>query len=153
MAEVFIRGMKEADLPDVLGVENMCFTTPWSLGSFKYELRNKETILKAAVFGNQVIGYVCLRTILDITHILNLAVLPEFRRMGIGSNLLHEALQELIRIKPDIDFITLEVRESNNAAINLYKKFGFRLIGKRTGYYQEPDEDAIIMSMKIEKDR
>lgn len=150
MGKVFIREMKEADLPKVLEIENMCFTAPWSLGSFKYELRNKETILKAAVFENQVIGYVCLRTIMDVTHILNLAVSPEFRRMGIGSNLLHEALQELIRIKPDIEFITLEVRESNNAAINLYEKFGFRLIGKRTGYYQEPYEDAIIMGLKIE---
>lgn len=141
--------MLHTDLPQVYAIENQCFTTPWNIGSFKYELGHEETILKVAVFNNQVIGYVCVRTILDVTHILNLAVLPKFRRMGIGSMLLRNVLQELRRLKPVTGPITLEVRESNTAAIKLYEKFGFNIIGKRIGYYQKPYEDAVIMGLEM----
>jgi len=135
------------DLPEVDRIEHMCFTTPWDIRSFEYELEHKDTILKVAVLNNQIIGYVCVRTILDITHMLNLAVLPEFRRRGIGSMLLRDALNELKQSKPDINLITLEVRESNTAAIKLYEKFGFKVMGKRIGYYEKPYENAIIMGL------
>ncbi|NIM81976.1 MAG: GNAT family N-acetyltransferase, partial [Candidatus Aminicenantes bacterium] len=82
-------------------------------------------------------------------HILNLAVSPRFRRTGIGSMLLRDALDELKRSKPDTKLITLEVRESNAAAINIYEKFGFKITGKRIGYYQKPHEDAVIMELKM----
>ncbi len=141
--------MSHDDLPQVHAIENQCFTTPWAITFFKYELKHRQTILKVAVFNNQIVGYVCLRTILDVTYVLNLAVLPEFRRRGIGSMLLQDALQELISLKPDTNLITLEVRESNTAAIKLYEKFGFKVIGKRIGYYQKPHEDAVIMELKI----
>jgi len=137
--------MSESDLPQVLEIEHVSFTTPWDISSFKYELGHKNTILKVAVFNEQVVGYVCIRTILDVTHILNLAVLPKFRRLGIGSMLLRNALEELKESKSDIRLITLEVRESNIAAIKLYEKFGFKVRGKRIGYYQKPHEDAVIM--------
>ena len=147
MTEIFIREMYAADLSKVLEIEHMCFTTPWDIRSFEYELDYKDTILKVAVLNNQIIGYVCVRTILDVTHILNLAVLPEFRRRGIGSMLLRDALNELKRLKPDINLITLEVRESNTAAIKLYEKFGFKVMGKRISYYDKPHENAIIMGL------
>ncbi len=147
MTEVFIRDMQLSDISDVLAIERISFTTPWDIRSFKYELEHKDTILKVAVLNNQIIGYVCVRTILDVTHILNLAVLPELRRRGIGSMLLRDALNELKRLKPDINLITLEVRESNAAAIELYEKFGFKVMGKRTGYYDKPHENAIIMGL------
>ncbi len=143
--------MHPSDLPEVLEIERMSFTTPWNIRSFEYELEHKDTILKVAVFNNQIVGYVCVRTILDVTHILNLAVLPEFRRRGIGSTLLREALNELRQLKPYVN-ITLEVRESNTAAIKLYEKFGFKIIGQRIGYYEKPHEDALIMSLGGEKD-
>ena len=147
MTKVSIREMHTADLPEVLEIECICFTTPWDIRSFEYELGYKDTILKVAVLNNQIIGYVCVRTILDVTHILNLAVLPEFRRRGIGSMLLRDALNELKRLKPDINLITLEVRESNAAAIELYEKFGFKVMGKRISYYDKPHENAIIMGL------
>lgn len=149
MEGIIIRKMTHADLPLVDVMEKQCFTLPWHISSFKYELWHRDTILKVAVFNNQVIGYVCVRTILDVTHILNLAVLPEFRRMGIGSMLLRNVLQELRQLKADLEFITLEVRESNTAAIKLYGKFGFDIIGKRPGYYQKPLEDAVIMGLEL----
>ena len=147
MTEVSIREMHTSDLPEVLEIECICFTTPWDIRSFEYELGYKDTILKVAVLNNQIIGYVCVRTILDITHILNLVVLPDFRRKGIGSMLLRDALNELKRLKPDINLITLEVRESNTAAIELYEKFGFKVMGKRISYYDKPHENAIIMGL------
>jgi len=139
--------MQLSDLPEVLNIERICFTTPWDIRSFEYELGHKDTILKVAVSNKKIIGYVCIRTILDVTHVLNLAVLPEFRRTGIGSMLLNDALKELKRLKKDINLITLEVRESNTAAIKLYEKFGFKVTGKRVGYYEKPHENAVIMGL------
>jgi len=145
MTEVFIREMRPSDLPQVLEIERISFSTPWDINSFRYELNHKDTILKVAIFDNKIIGYVCIRTILDVTHILNIAVLPEFRHRGIASMLLRAALDELSLVRQDINMVTLEVRESNTAAIKLYEKFGFKIIGRRVGYYTKPCEDAIIM--------
>jgi len=144
-----IRKMSHADLLQVHAIEKQCFTTPWGISSFEYELEHKLTILKVAVLNNRIIGYVCIRTILDMTHALNLAVLPEFRRQGIGSMLFRDALQELKHSGAGANVVTLEVRESNIAAIKLYEKFGFNIIGKRINYYQMPDEDAVIMGLEL----
>lgn len=148
MEGIKLRSMTQADLSQVLAIEEECFSSPWSINSFKYEIEQSESIFKAAVLDEQVVGYVCLRTMLDITHVMNLAVLPQYRRMGIGLILLRDALHELRRQRPDIKFVTLEVRESSGA-LKLYEKAGFAAIGKRKGYYHSPDEDAIIMGMEI----
>lgn len=140
--------MSPADLSEVSNIENLCYSTPWSPNSFKYELANKEAILKVAVFNSEIIGYVCIRTILDMTHLLNVAVLPEFRLRGIGSMLLKNAVGELKRLQPNTK-LTLEVRQSNIAAIRLYEKFGFKVTGKRTKYYQKPEDDAILMELDV----
>lgn len=142
--------MTRADLPQVLAIEEECFSSPWSINSFKYELKQSESIFKVALLGEKIVGYVCLRTMLDITHVMNLAVIPQYRRRGIGTTLLQDALHDLRRQRPDIKFITLEVRESSGA-LKLYEKAGFSAIGKRKGYYRSPDEDAIIMGMEIVK--
>lgn len=144
-----IRDMSPADLGEVHTIEETSFTTPWSRKSFKFEVDNDETILKVAVFNEHIIGYVCLRTILDITHVLNLVVTPEFRKQGTGSMLLRSAVNELKRKNPDVWSLTLEVRESNRAAIRLYEKYGFLVTGRRTGYYQRPSEDAVIMELNL----
>lgn len=143
--------MSYNDLPQVHAIEKKCFSTPWSINAFKYEITYRHAILKVAVLNNQIIGYVCLRTILDVTHVSNLAVLPEFRRRGIGSMLLQDALQELKHSGIETNLVTLEVRESNIAAIRLYEKFGFKIIGRRIGYYQKPPEDAIIMGLELKE--
>lgn len=144
-----IRDMSPSDLGEVQTIEETSFTTPWSISSFKFEVDNDETILKVAVFNEHIIGYVCLRTILDITHVLNLVVTPDFRRKGTGGMLLRSAVEELERVKPDVRSLTLEVRESNRAAIGLYEKSGFLVTGRRTGYYQRPSEDAVIMELNL----
>ena len=150
MEGIKLRKMTPADLSQVIAIENECFSSPWSIRSFKYEIEQSDSIFKTAVLDEHVVGYVCLRTMLDITHVMNLAVLPQYRRRGIGIMLLKDALIELRRLRPDIKFVTLEVRESSGA-LKLYEKAGFAAIGKRKGYYHSPDEDAIIMGMEIVK--
>lgn len=146
MEGIILRRMSYGDLPEVYMIETRCFTSPWSVGSFRYELGHRQSILKVAVLNEKIVGYVCIRCMLDTAHILNLAVLPELRRRGIGSSLLQSALEELRQLRPDVESLTLEVRESNTPAIKLYEKFGFTITGRRRGYYQMPEEDALILS-------
>jgi len=144
-----IRKMRHEDLDRVHAIETRCFSTPWQLSSFKYEIDNIDAILKVALFHLDIVGYVCIRTILDVTHILDIAVKHDVRRMGIAKRLLGSALQELRTARPDTKNITLEVRESNIAAIRLYEKFGFDEVGRRRDYYKKPTEDAIIMGLDL----
>ncbi len=93
-------------------------------------------------------GYMGMWRILDECHITNVAVLPEYRKMGIASSLINKMV-EICKCS-EIQTMTLEVRESNLPAINLYRKFGFISAGKRPTYYLKPLEDAIIMWKKIQ---
>lgn len=144
--------MLYADILEVHAIAKESFTMPWQLNSFEYELGNKDSILNVASLGKEIVGYVCLRTIVDVTHLMEIAVKPKLRQTGIGSLLLRAALQELRRIKQDLNLVTLEVRESNIAAIKLYEKAGFKEIGRRKGYYKKPIEDAIIMDLDMNAD-
>ncbi|MBI4654487.1 MAG: ribosomal protein S18-alanine N-acetyltransferase [Nitrospirae bacterium] len=148
MEGITIRKMTYEDLKDVSAIETKGFTTPWTLTSFKYELEFGHSILKVAALEKKIIGYVCVRIIFDIANVLNLIVIPEFRQKGIGSMLLQSAIEELRRMKPDVKSLTLEVRESNIPAIRLYERAGFKIVSRRRGYYQLPNEDAIIMENK-----
>lgn len=141
--------MAHEDLVQVHAIESRCFSTPWQLSSFRYEIDNINAILKVAVFHVDIVGYVCIRTILDITHLMDLAVKHEVRRMGIGSRLLSAAMEDLRMLKPETTLLTLEVRESNIGAIKLYEKFAFNEVGRRRGYYKKPNEDAIIMGLDL----
>ncbi|MDH5202417.1 MAG: ribosomal protein S18-alanine N-acetyltransferase [Nitrospirota bacterium] len=143
MAEVFIRDMNEPDLPAVLEIEHISFTIPWSIDSFIHELRNQYSITKVAVIEDNVIGYICAHHIIDESHILNLAVHPDFRRCGIATKLVKEVLDELEG--KGCRFIYLEVRVSNLVARNFYARLGFKEVGVRRNYYTSPREDAIIM--------
>lgn len=149
MEGVEIRDMSGGDLPQVHALENQFHGTPWSVSSFSHELGSGDAILKVAVSHDQIIGYICLRSLLDVTHLMKITVLPRFRRRGIARDLLHSAVQTLKNTRPDARELTLEVRETNNAAIELYKKEGFRETGRRRDYYRLPDEDAIIMTLDL----
>ncbi len=151
MEGIVIREMSCNDLPEVIAIENRCYSTPWTANSFRYELANERAILKVAVLHDRIVGYVCIRTILDETHLLNISVMPEFRRTGIASMLMFNILQVLRQLNPSTKLV-LEVRESNAAAAGLYKKFGFHVTGRRKGYYKKPDEDAIVMELDMGAD-
>ena len=152
MEGVKVRDMSPDDIPQVKALADLSFTTPWSISSFEYEIGSKDAVLKAAEKDSLIIGYICIRSFLDATHIMDLAVIDEHRQQGIGAMLLNDALLEIRKAKPETEHITLEVRESNIPAIKLYEKFGFMETGRRTNYYSTPDEDGIIMGMDLERD-
>lgn len=147
MRQVLIREMREQDIPSIGLIERMSFSTPWSEYSFLAEIHKPNSIAKASVLDNIIIGYICIEQVLDEAHILNLAVHPEYRNMGIAAMLVSHIMEEL-RIK-ECRFIYLEVRASNHIAQMLYKSFGFRVTGTRKKYYIFPDEDAVIMTLEI----
>jgi len=149
---VKVRDMSPDDLPAVQKIADESFTTPWNLSSFEYEVGNRDSVLKVAEVSGTLIGYVCIRFFLDITHVMDIAVIKEDRQQGVGGMLFLEALREIKEARPDTGHITLEVRESNTAARKFYEKFGFRETGRRKDYYSSPNEDGIIMDLDLEGD-
>lgn len=135
------------DIDNVLEVEEDCFSIPWSKASFLRELENNEIALYlVAKIENKAVGYIGVWKVLDEGHITNLAVHSDFRKLGIGSMLV-DRLLSLCR-NDGITAFTLEVRKSNIVAQELYKKFGFLECGIRKKYYEDNNEDAIIMWLK-----
>jgi ribosomal-protein-alanine N-acetyltransferase len=148
MVEVFVRGMNWQDVPDVLKIERISFTTPWSELAFLKEISNTHSVAKVAVFDGEVAGYICAGYLLDEGHILNLAVHPELRRRGIATALVEKVINELRMNGCRVLF--LEVRVSNLAAIEFYERFGFRPVGYRKDYYAQPREDAVLMKLDLD---
>lgn len=150
-----IRQMYELDVPCIVEIERMSFSTPWSETSFYNEIYNPRSTAKVAVIEEacsmqRVVGYICANQVADEGHILNLAVHPDFRKKGIANALVKNILEDL---KGNAcRFLYLEVRTSNHAAKKLYEGFGFKVIGTRKGYYNEPIEDAVIMMLEISPD-
>ncbi len=144
---IVIEDMGTADLPAILEIERASFTTPWSETSFFNEVKKQRSFLKVAKKGGRAVGYICGGWIIDEGHILDLAVHPEYRRLGIASALVSLGIE---RLKEEgCRFIFLEVRASNEFAKKMYKKFGFEVLGTRKNYYVSPAEDAVIMVLKF----
>ena len=139
------RFAEEKDLPAMAEIERRCFHTPWSEESLRDDLTGNPLsvymVLEAE--SGDVAGYMSLWRILDEGHINNVAVLPEYRRRGGASDMLEFMLE--YSEKNGISSHTLEVRVSNEGAIGLYRKFGFKEAGVRKGYYEDNGEDALIM--------
>jgi len=125
-------------------IEVESFITPWSLKSMEEDILNNDlATYYVAVTNKEVIGYMGIWHIINQAHITTLAIKKGYRRQHIGENLIKIVFEKLKGL--EIDEVTLEVRESNFKAINLYKKLGFREEGKRINYYSDTNEDAIIM--------
>jgi len=148
MGEVIIRGMLPKDIDQIMNIERICFSLPWSKASFENELRNELAYYQVAEISGNIVAYMGMWRIIDECHITNVAVLPEYRNKGIASMLI-EKMIEICRCS-EISFMTLEVRVSNTPAINLYTKYGFFAVGKRPNYYIKPVEDALIMWKQID---
>jgi ribosomal-protein-alanine N-acetyltransferase len=141
-ADVNIRRLAYADLPQVIGIERRAFPTPWSLAMFVLELSKPAGVCLAAVDEDgELAGYLVCSKFEDAWHLMNIAVDPLRRRRGVGRALLLELLEH---VGPDAR-LTLEVRTSNIGAIALYEAFDFRSAGVRRRYYQDNGEDALIM--------
>jgi [ribosomal protein S18]-alanine N-acetyltransferase len=131
-----------ADLPQVIAIERRAFPTPWSLAMFVLELSKPSGICLAARRDGRMCGYLVCSRYDTVWHIMHVAVDPDVRRTGVATALLGALLE---RVGDPRARYTLEVRQSNAAAIELYQRFGFRTAGLRRRYYQDNGEDALIM--------
>ena len=143
--EITIKRMQKSDVDNVIAIEEKAYGEHhWSKESFLNELSNDLARYNCAFdnYGNLLVYSGCWQ-ILEEVHITNIAVAPEFRRQKVGEKLLKRIIDDCYENKAK--YITLEVRVSNTPAINLYEKFGFKSLGTRKGYYQNNNEDALIM--------
>lgn len=148
--EIITRFMEVRDLDQIMIIELESFTTPWSKESFRVEIEeNKLAKYIIAEIDGKVVGYGGIWLILDEGHITNIAVGRDYRGLGAGDKLV-EALITYCGQKK-IRNMTLEVRESNEIAQNLYKKYGFLEYGVRPNYYADDHEDAVIMWKIVEE--
>jgi len=144
MSDLIIRQAEEKDIHQIAEMDKLCFSTPWSEDSFTQEITSNDIALYiVAVIDDLIVGYAGLWLIVDEGHITNVAVHPDFRRRKIAKAL----VQVLIDVSEKKGAVrhTLEVRTLNDAAIRLYEAFGFQEVGIRKGYYEDDNEDAIIM--------
>ena len=147
--ELTIEAMSLDDLDDVLVIERASFQTPWSRGAFRYELtQNRVARCLVARRGARLVGYLCLWEIGHEIHVTNLAVHPAHRRQGLARALLGPLLED--GRGRGITLAFLEVRPGNAEAIGLYEGLGFRVIGRRKGYYFDTGEDALVMEAPLQ---
>ena len=149
--QIEIRRMLKRDLDEVLIIEKLSFPAPWSRNMFEQEFLFPHAHLLVAAespHSSQVRGYLCFWLVAEETHILNLAVHPDWRRQGVGARLL-EYVIDFSRAK-GAEEVLLEVRRSNYGAISLYRHFHFKPQGIRPRYYRESGEDAIVMGLHLE---
>lgn len=140
---IAIQRMTPQDLEEVARLEKICFSDPWPKETFMEELLHKLAIPSVAKLDGKMVGYFCLWHLYEQLEIANIAVSPDHRRKGIGEKMLKRILLEAK--ERGCTSIILSVRESNQAAINLYTKFGFVEAGRRKKYYRFPAEDALTM--------
>ena len=136
--------MNESHVASVAAIEKECFgRDAWSERSVAGELTNALALWLVAVEDGRVAGYVGSQTVCNETDMMNVAVTADFRRRGIGEQLVTALVEELKAIESHC--LTLEVRASNTPAQAMYEKLGFVEIGRRPRYYQNPKEDALIL--------
>lgn len=135
--------MNEEDIPGVYLINTLSLKVPWSIQAFKDEFKNQFAHYIVCKYKNDVISFAGMWIIIDEAHITNIGVHPDFRHMGIGTSLIRNLKQ--ICTQNGVNGITLEVRESNIIAQELYKKEDFVSTGIRKNFYTNPVEDGIIM--------
>jgi len=144
MESIIVRKMEVADINSVVDIEENCFPIPWTKNTFLTELtKNKLAKYCVVEVDGVVAAYGGMWLVVDEAHITNIAVHPKYRGKGIGKKVVEGLIEEGHKI--NIYRMTLEVRRSNLTAQGLYKKLGFVLCGIRPGYYQDNEEDALIM--------
>ena len=142
-----IRPMTEGDIKEIAALEKECFSTPWSENSLREELTNETSRFFTLKIGNELLGYIGANNISGEVYITNVAVKAEHRKKGYGERLIKHLITE--SLFENAEFVTLEVRRSNKAAINLYEKCGFKKAGERKNFYSVPCEDALIYTRNL----
>ena len=147
-----IRPMTVEDLEQVAAIDQVSFSLPWPAHSFRYELLendvSRQWVVEVQDAGEapNVIGMIVVWLILDEAHIATIAIHPDYRGRGLGRQILITALRECAA--QGARSATLEVREHNQIAIDMYRKLGFMVAGRRKRYYQDTHEDAILMTLE-----
>jgi ribosomal-protein-alanine N-acetyltransferase len=141
---VHVQPMRRRHVRSVLRIEQQVYPRPWSASLFLSELALRSTrAYYVARIGRELVGYAGLMMTLDEAHITTIAVDPRRHRLKIGSRLLLVLARDAIG--RGATALTLEVRMSNTAAQDMYRRFGFGPVGVRKNYYQEVNEDALVM--------
>jgi ribosomal-protein-alanine N-acetyltransferase len=145
--KVSIRKMTVEDVPVAAQLDRMSFSLPWPEHAFYYEVKDNSAArcFVAETEDRKVVGMIVSWVILDELHIATIAVHPDYRRQGIGELILTKALRD--GREAGTRHALLEVRAGNEAAQNLYRKFGFKAAGRRPKYYKDNGEDAILMNL------
>ena len=140
--------MDKSHIAEIAQIERECFSDPWSEASLTEELYNPlASFIVAQRPDGAVLGYAGLHVVIDEGYIDNVAVREDYRGNGIADDL----VDVFVRFgREHLAFLTLEVRPSNEPAIQLYMKHDFAQVGRRKNYYENPREDAIIMTLAFE---
>ena len=142
-SNIQIAEMDAMHVSQIAKLEQICFSDPWPDESIRSELNNPLSYWLVALDGERVIGYVGSQAVLGEADVMNVAVDPNYRRMGIAYRLIEALIAALA--EKDNHSLALEVRASNTPAIALYGKMGFTEVGRRRNYYRNPREDALIL--------
>ncbi|MBR4072971.1 MAG: ribosomal protein S18-alanine N-acetyltransferase [Clostridia bacterium] len=140
-----IKSLEMHHVEQIAALEKICFSEPWSaegiMDSFK-----TGTVFLVAEKDKKVLGYVGVKPVIDEGYITNVAVFPEYRRLGVAKALLKRV--DILAAEKGLSFVSLEVRVSNEPAINLYSSFGYKNEGERKNFYRNPTENALIMTKR-----
>jgi ribosomal-protein-alanine N-acetyltransferase len=134
---------QESHIPALRELELTCFGAHWAATDFKRELENPNSHYFILTAGSRVVAYLGYWQILEEAHIISVGVAPDCRKQRLAQRLLCYMLEQCIT--KGIQWITLEVKDSNVAAQELYAKFGFSIMGRRKNYYQADRQDALVM--------
>lgn len=145
--QVYIRWMICRDMPEVMQIENSSFEFTWSEDYFIKVLRRRNRIGMVAEYENQVVGFMIYDLNCKRIHVLNFAVLPEFRRLGVGKQMVERLISKLSAHR--WNRILLEVRETNLPAQLFFRNCGFRAIKTIHDYYRGTPEDAYVMRYRF----
>lgn len=148
--DYIIRNAVAADAPAIAAIEAVCFSSPWSLAQIEDEIGKGNALFFVAKSGGTVCGYVSAEDICGECYMNNLAVASACRRRGIAAALMR-SLTDAAKSR-GCEFLTLEVREGNVPARNLYETCGFSLAGVRKNFYDVPKENACIYTLYYDKD-
>ncbi|MEA2063991.1 MAG: ribosomal protein S18-alanine N-acetyltransferase [Gemmatimonadota bacterium] len=147
-ARVTLEPMADWHLPQVMEIENQCFTEPWKDQDFLKLIDRPDSICLVALDAlERLAGYCCCWIVLESAELGNIAVHPDYEGRSVARKLLDRALETCCARK--VTAVFLEVRASNQRAIELYELNGFIRIGLRRGYYRQPPEDAVIMKLEL----
>ena len=144
MQKISISTVQNKDINEIAEIEKACFSSPWSKSLLEDATKNENSYFFKAIANGKIVGYSGIYVVLNEGYVYNNAVLKEFRSQGFGAALTNKLLQ--IAENLHLEFLSLEVRVSNTAAIHLYEKHNFKKVGIRKAFYTNPTEDALIMT-------